>query len=188
LQQAEIIHVMNQILKISLSLLFASVFLMGCEDDDDFTTIDLNTSIKHSVDIIIPDSNETTHEQTLVIDPLGNAELEKYRDQLEALSIDKVSFKILNFQGSSKAEFQGYIHFIGSSFTLDLPRTGLRETADNEVVTTLQVSDEILEELTAVFNNLESVVTTTSGTVYNGPASFELEISIGVKAEVKIVP
>lgn len=161
---------------------------MGCEDDDDFTTIDLNTSIKHSVDIIIPDSNETTHEQTLVIDPLGNAELEKYRDQLEALSIDKVSFKILNFQGSSKAEFQGYIHFIGSSFTLDLPRTGLRETADNEVVTTLQVSDEILEELTAVFNNLESVVTTTSGTVYNGPASFELEISIGVKAEVKIVP
>ena len=179
---------MNRILKISLSLLFASIFIVGCEEDDEFTTIDLNTSIKRSVGIVIPDSTQTDYSQDLLIDPISNEELRQYRNQLESLTINKISFKIIDFNGSPEAAFEGTIQFEGSSVVLELPRTKLRETADNEVVTTLQVTNELLNEVSTLFSGLNPVKATTHGTIYNGPADFELEISVGVKAEVKIVP
>lgn len=158
---------MNQFLKLSLPLFFIGLLFAGCENDDDFSTIDLNTSIIHTVDVVIPDSTQKEYSQDFLINPINNEELSKYKEQLESFSIDKISFKIVNFQGSPEAEFEGTIQFEGSSYAIELPKTKLKETADNEVVTTLQVTDDLLSELTSIFSSLNQVKASTNGTVYN---------------------
>jgi len=172
-----------------LLLLFAAFFfLTGCEEDDQSTTIDITTSIPQNVPVVFTDSGTVTFTDQATIDPLQNSEIEFYQRQIQSLKIEKISFKILNYDGPSDGEFEGSLSFDRLAFELNLPRTFLRETADNEVVTTLQVSSEELQLITNLFQGLDPVSIEVMGTAYNSPMSFDLELAIGIQAEAEIIP
>jgi len=188
LQLIEFNRIMSKLLTTILSLALALALFTGCDEDDKSTIIDITASASQKIPVVLPDSGTVTFNEQTIIDPIQNDEISRYQSQIQSVKIEKVSFKILNYNGSNDGEFEGTMTFDGLTFELDLPRTFLKETSDNEVVTTLQVSSEELQAITALFAGLDPVAVTVKGTAYNSPMTFDLELAVGIKAAAEIVP
>ena len=175
-------------------LLVLVVFLIGfsfssCDEDD---IVDLLPSFKVSVNEI---ENITIHIDQTIGDRVAfsektdlniiNGDTEDYLDKIEAISISKLSYKIINFSGDPVGDVAGSFAVAGQvSLSNDFV---VKTSADNQIV--YEITD--VNELNRIANTLlsgQSVVVKYSGNALCDADDMDFIVEVTLVAKVTIDP
>lgn len=91
----------NNIIKIFI-LLFLSLNLSGCDEVDELTQIDINSTLTEDVLITLSENNAALSE-SITINLADNSDIEPYLNQIESITVTSASYVIKNYNGIETA-------------------------------------------------------------------------------------
>jgi len=98
-----------------LYVCFAFIAFTSCDDLEELTEVDFNTTISEQVTINFSDQN-TSFSESIEIDFSGNSDLEPYLDRIEEIQITNASYQLSNYTGTAGATGTAAITSSGETF------------------------------------------------------------------------
>jgi hypothetical protein len=171
--------------KIGLFIWLLSFFLFyGCDSLNEIKTIDLDTTIKHSVPVNIAETDPSSVEEDFSVDASSNSEVSKYLDKIQEYTVNKITYKIKNYSGAAGILLDGQAKF--GSNVADISNLNLSEAAGAGTVFEFDLDQNALKAIANDLENGNEISGSLEGTVSGKPVSFtvEFEFDISLKAEV----
>lgn len=98
-----------------LYVCLAFIAFTSCDELDELTEVDFNTTITEEVTINFSDQN-TTFSETINIDFAGNSDIEPYLDRIEGIQITDASYRLSNYVGTANATGTATVTGAGETF------------------------------------------------------------------------
>ncbi|MEQ9592016.1 MAG: hypothetical protein RLN86_05425 [Cyclobacteriaceae bacterium] len=163
----------------SLAMLFSSCDLFDKADDISLTrdlTQTLNVSESNS-------GTDLSYSKSFIIDATTDPEVDKYKDKINEVEVNKITYKISNFVGTSGTTFSGDLKFAqasASTFTIaaTINNLDLSQASSSGTSFDLDFSPTDVSTIAGLLKNDKSVQVQLSGTLSEGPASFSVEVTI----------
>lgn len=168
--------------RIGLLALALSFTFMSCEEIEELTQIEIDTEVSETVNIVIPDDSLTNFEGTSTIKLENSEEMNQYLLDLKDLNVTKISYKITNYTGPDDGTLSGNLFFEEMGFELDIPETQLKETSDNEILNTIDATDEQLDQIASYLIASKQATLTARGEVSEAPMEFDFTIIAALSA------
>lgn len=170
--------IFNVLLRSALFVGFAfTCSSLSCDLFDKADDISFTTDFEKSFDVV--DANNT-YAETITLDATTDPEVEKYKEKIQDITVNKITYRISGFRGLNDANISGDVLFgpNGSLGTVTIPSTNLSSSTEE---IELDLSQEEVDEISNQLKNDKKVTVTMSGTVENGPVDFTITFKVDAK-------
>ena len=168
---------MKNTIKLLAVLLIAFTF-NSCDDVKDLADVNFTTTLSENFDISISESQDNISDQVIL--NIDNSDTHDYLDKLKSVSINKLTYKFINYTGNESCNMEVEISTDGNIF--ETKTFQIKQAVDNGTIYEITDVAKLNAMATALKNN-QQVSFKMEGTVSDGPATFIVEVT----AEVTIV-
>lgn len=171
----------------SLSALIIVALLGSCDLFDKADDVSFSSDLKKSINVNESSSNsDISYSSDFTIDFSSDAEADKYREKVKDVTVNKVTYKISNFDGTAGTTFTGDLSFgpaSGGSFTVAtaLTNVDLKAASDSGNEFEIPLNQTDINTVTELLKNDKAIKVLVAGTLSQGPVSFILEVKANVK-------
>jgi hypothetical protein len=171
----------NRFLTSKLSALLLVVLFSSCDLFDKADDVSFSTEFEESFDI--NNAPEGSFSDVITLDATTDPEVNKYKEKIKDFTINKITYKVKNYDGPDGATFTGTVLFGASGIlgTIDITELDLSAASDSGVETELVLSDAIVEKVAKQLKDDKAVAMTMAGTFSNGPLSCVIEVKVNAK-------
>jgi hypothetical protein len=170
------------------ALLLLMVTAFSCNDLDELTEFDVTQDFSRTFNVSVPEGAEGEPQsinQTSTIDITANQAIEQNIDLVQDISINSLTYEIINFSGSEDAILSNGVLTFGSS-TISVPNINIQQSdLDNTVYI---INDTSV--LSAIANDLENnsmVDISVTGTVSATPVVFDVLVNVDITATIDVL-
>lgn len=161
-------------------LLFVVVLMTACDINDNPITLSTTASVVGSIPVSVPQTNGTSVSYTQTVTQDLNDAISDFPSVTE-ITINSLSYEYKNATGNSDAVIESATMVINGVTVATLSFVNIAQEASNGTV--FNITDQaVLNQLETLFLNNSTVSIQFSGTAVSndGPASFEIEMTIGL--------
>ncbi|GAB1444525.1 hypothetical protein MASR2M41_01320 [Flammeovirgaceae bacterium] len=170
-----------------LSALFMAGLMSACDLFDKADDISFTTDLKKSVDVNEgrTDTN-IDYTEDFTIDFSSDPEADKYKDKLNNVVLNKITYKISNFDGAAGTMFSGNLSFAAATantfnIAVALEDVDLKMRSESGEEAELSLSQTDINTITSLLKNDKAIKVLMTGVLSQGPVSFTLEVKANVK-------
>lgn len=173
----------NRIIITMVSALFITGILSSCDLFDKADDVSFNTTIEKS--FVVNNAGAGTYSDEIVLDATADPEVAKYKEKIKSIIINKISYRITNYDGPSGATFEGDMLFgnSGSLGTIEINALNLGTASSSGQEFELAFSQTQIDAIAEQLKTNNTVTATMAGTFSEGPVSFVVEVTIDAKVE-----
>ncbi len=172
----------------AVALLLTAAAFGGCKKDVVLKTLDV--TLKTQLPMTVAATAPLTGTWSQELDPDGNADVRDNRNKIKKVVVERLSFKVLDFDGTTgtlasgtwrihPADAPSEVLAVATISNLDLAA----RHADKQVQD-LPLSEEAKNKIVDLINNKRKLTLVFEGAVTQRPVYAEYEISIATKIEV----
>ncbi|MBO3115798.1 hypothetical protein J4050_03520 [Winogradskyella sp. DF17] len=165
-------------------LKFAAVLILflgftSCDELDELTEIDFNTTLNESVFVSVPAGEDLVLNETMLIN-INNSDTQDYLDVLQDVSITSFTYRLINFTGDANGTISG--QFEADGVALVNHDMVIKDEVDAGTV--FEVTDP--SALNAIANSLKSGNNVSVGITGTSTCEEAMNFSIAVTIELAI--
>jgi len=170
---------------INLLLVILTLSIFSCDNDEELSDIDFNTTIVKSLPVSVSTTNEMT--ASVLLDATSDAEIGKYVGKITKYEVTELLFAVENYTAPNPDEiyFNGEIGFGNKSQNQSSTAcplspyniTHVANTGDSPISTCNSITDDIADIL--LVDNAVKIY--MDGAYTKAPCSFDLKVTIKVK-------
>lgn len=170
----------------TLSVLFlTAVLLTGCDwfDDVDNVTFQVVLPVSYEISESTPSDEPVTYSKTKILNALDNAEIEKYKNKISEIKLNKITYVIENYDGAEGVTFtDGSLKASGKTLAT-VASIDLENTPETELTA---INSASLTEFANQIKNDKEVEVEMGGTISSTPVYFKITayFHVTVQAEV----
>ncbi|MGE0587249.1 MAG: hypothetical protein AB7O48_01640 [Cyclobacteriaceae bacterium] len=176
----------NRILTTIVSAVLVTGLLASCDLFDKVDDVSFTADIKKSFNV--SGAEEGAYADQIVLDATSDSEINKYKEKITDIEVNKVTYRVSNYSGPDGATFDGEMLFDASggsasgslgSVSISSVNLGTASSAGTEFELDLEQSE--VDAIAAQLQDNNTVTATMDGTISAGPVSFTVEVVINAK-------
>lgn len=176
-------HVMkNRFLVSMVSAMFIVGLMTSCDLFDKADDISFSSEFEKS--ITVENAGKGSFSDKITLDATSDPEVAKYKEKIQNIELNDVTYKVSNYVGPVDATFTGDILFgvNGNLGSVSISAIGLSAASTSGDEMDLDLSQDEVNAVAAQLKNDKSVLVTMAGEFSDGPVS----LVVTVKAKAKI--
>jgi len=171
----------NRFLVSMVSALFVVGLMASCDLFDKADDISFSTEFDES--ITVNDAPAGSYSDQITLDATTDPEVAKYKEKIQNIELNEVTYKVSNYVGPDDATFTGDVLF-GTNGTLgsvSISAVNLSDASNSGDEMELDLSQDEVNAVAAQLKDDKAVLVTMAGEFSDGPVSFVLTVKVDAK-------
>ncbi|HOO08527.1 MAG TPA: hypothetical protein PKW06_01145 [Cyclobacteriaceae bacterium] len=170
----------NRFLISMLATLFVAGIMASCDLFDKADDISFSTEFKESFNV---EDGNGSYAKTITLDATTDPEVAKYKEKIQKIALNKVTYMVSNYVGSPDATFSGDVLFglNGKLGTVGISGLNLADASGSGAEMELDLSQDEVNAVAAQLKGDKAVDVTMAGEFTNGPVNFTVTVKINAK-------
>ncbi len=160
----------------TLLTLLVVALMTSCDLFDKVDDVSFNSEFEES--LVVDNAEAGTYSDEIILDATTDPEVDKFKDKINALTVNSITYRVSNYDGPPNATFDGDMLFgtNGTLGTIAIEGISLSSTVEQELV----FSQSEIDAIAAQLKDNNTVTVTMAGTFSDGPVSFVITVKIDV--------
>jgi hypothetical protein len=175
-------HIMkNRFFASMLSAMFIVGLMASCDLFDKADDISFSTEFDKS--LTVDNAGKGSYSDQITLDATTDPEVAKYKEKIQNITLNEVTYKVSNYVGPDAATFTGDILFgtNGNLGSVSISAINLSDASTSGDEMELDLSQDEINAVAAQLKDDKSVLVTMAGEFSDGPVSFVVTVKINAK-------
>lgn len=171
----------NRFLVSMLSTMFLVGVMASCDLFDKADDISFSTEFEKS--LTVDQAGKGSYSDKIILDATTDAEVAKYKEKIQNIELNKVTYRVSEYDGPADATFTGDILFgeNGNLGSVSISGINLLDASTSGDEMELDLSQDEVNAVAAQLKNDKTVLVTMAGEFSDGPVSFVVTVTMNAK-------
>jgi hypothetical protein len=167
-----------------IAFAFTSCNLFDKADDVTFTTtLDQTFNVDEEAE-----ATDKAYSQQLVVDATADPQINKYKNKIKRFTVNKVTYKIINYSGGEITFNNGSVSFSSSGASIadvvaTISNLDLQAAYNSGTEYELTLSPDAITKIQNYLKASKAVKVYLAGTLSQTPVAFDVEVKLDLKVE-----
>lgn len=171
----------NRFLVSMVSALFVVGLMASCDLFDKADDISFSTEFDKS--LTVDNAGKGSYSDQITLDATTDPEVAKYKEKIQNIELNDVTYKVSNYTGPDDATFSGDVLFgvNGDLGSVSISGLNLSDASSSGDEMDLDLSQDEVNAVAAQLKNDKTVLVTMAGEFSDGPVSFVVTVKVDAK-------